>query len=197
VTEKGWEVRPWLKSIHMKGEQMNYRWLSIALGVCLVVMSGLWAQEKQQKTFPATKVIYWPVPGSDVVAPGHVGPWNHPDSIEAVQAAPKQHRVLFENDRIRLLEVTLLPGEREPLHGHKYPSVFTFDAVQPALNDHTPDGKSLDIKRGLTDNEFPACLAMGPQEPHAAKVIDTFPQHFYRLELKKTYGKDIENVHWN
>lgn len=174
---------------------MNYRMLSLVLAVLLAVMTGLWAQDKS-KTFPATKIVAWPVPGSDAVAPGHVGSWDHPDSMDSVQAAPKQHKVLFENDRIRLLEVTILPGEREPLHGHKYPSVFAFDSEQPALNDHTADGHSTDIKRGLTDNEFPACLAMGPQEPHAAKDVDTFPQHFYRLEMKKVYGKNIENVHW-
>jgi hypothetical protein len=177
---------------------MNYRALSMVLGVCLLVTSGLlWAQEKSNsKTFPPTVVISWPFPGSDVVAPGHVGGWDHPDSVDSVSAAPPNHRVVYEDDRIRLLDVTVLPGEKEPLHGHKYPSVFAFDAVQPELNDHTPDGKLLVIKRGLVNNEFPACLAMGPQEPHAAQDVDTFPQHFYRLEFKKLYGKDIENVHW-
>jgi hypothetical protein len=177
---------------------MNYCIVSFALAFCLALMTALWAQEKAApSTFPVTKVVYWPIVGSDVVAPGHVGSWDHPDSLDSVHAAPKQHKVIYEDDRVRLLQVTILPGEREPLHGHKYPSVFAFDSVQPALNDHTPDGKPLDIKRGLLNNEFPACLAMGPQEPHAAEDVDTFPQHFYRLEFKKLYGKNIETVQWH
>jgi hypothetical protein len=176
---------------------MNYRVLSLMLGLCLLVMTGLWAQEKTASTrFPATKVVYWPIPGSDVVAPGHISSWDHPDALDSLNAAPANHRLVYEDDRVRLLEVTILPGETEPLHGHKYPSVFAFDAVQPTLHDHTPDGKPVDLKRGLLDNEFPACLSMGPQEPHAAQNTDTYPQHFYRLEFKAIYGKGIENVHW-
>ena len=53
---------------------MNYRALSIVLGVCLLFIGGLlWAQAKTTKTFPATIVTYWPVPGSQVVAPGTSG----------------------------------------------------------------------------------------------------------------------------
>ena len=180
---------------------MNYQAISTALSGCVVVMAFLWrksaktqAQESATTAFPRTKLTYWPTPDSVVVAPGHVGAWPHPDQLDSVHAAPKQHKILFENDRIRLLEVTILPGEREHLHGHKYPSVFAFDGIQPSLNDRTPDGKELNIPRALTSNDFPACLAMGPQEPHAAKNVDTFPQHFYRLEFKKLYGKDIETT---
>lgn len=176
---------------------MNYQNLSMVLTACLVVMTFLWikslrARQKASDTFPRTIVTHWPMPGSDVVAPGHVGAWSHPDLLDSVHAAPKQHEVMFENDRIRLLEVMILPGESEQLHGHKYPSVFAFDSVQPALHDQTPDGKALEIPRGLMNNEFPACLAMGPQELHAATNVDSFPQHFYRLEFKKLYGKEIE-----
>ena len=175
---------------------MNYRLVSAFLGLCLIAMTGLWVRA-QTSRFPPTKVVYWPMPGSDVVAPGHISKWEHPDSLDSVNAAPGNHRLVFEDDRIRLLEVTILPGETEPLHGHKYPSVFAFDSVQPRLHDHTPEGKPVEIDRGLLGNEFPACLAMGPQEPHAAQNTDSYTQHFYRLEFKKIYGKAIEGVQWH
>ena len=43
--------------------------------------------------------------------------------MDAVAAAPGNHRVLLENDRVRVLEVTVNPGEREPLHAHCLPGV--------------------------------------------------------------------------
>jgi quercetin dioxygenase-like cupin family protein len=46
------------------------------------------------------------------------------DSMDALIAAPKNHRILFENDSVRILEVTLLPGEKEPFHHHQRPSIF-------------------------------------------------------------------------
>ena len=47
--------------------------------------------------------------------------------LDAVKAAPKHHKVLFENDRVRVLEVTLEPNDEEPVHHHRWPSVFVLD----------------------------------------------------------------------
>jgi hypothetical protein len=37
-----------------------------------------------------------------------------PDGYDAVQVAPNSHRVLFENAFVRVLEVTVPPGTKEP-----------------------------------------------------------------------------------
>lgn len=58
------------------------------------------------------------------------------------------------------------------------------------------DGNVVDRKRGSV-REFPVCSSRGTEEPHAAENVDTFPQHFYRLEFKKIYGIDIQNVYWH
>src|ERR1700722_17058153 len=50
--------------------------------------------------------------------------WPWPDSLDAVKAAPKNHRIIYEDDRVRLLEVILWPNEFENLHTHKLPSVM-------------------------------------------------------------------------
>ena len=46
-----------------------------------------------------------------------------PASLDAVAAAPGNHRVLLENDRVRVVEITVAPGEREPVHAHCLPGV--------------------------------------------------------------------------
>jgi hypothetical protein len=38
--------------------------------------------------------------------------------------APKSHRVLFENAFVRVLEVIVAPGTTEPMHHHRWPSLF-------------------------------------------------------------------------
>jgi hypothetical protein len=38
------------------------------------------------------------------------GEWLWGDELDAVVAAPNSHRVVFENDQVRVLEVTLAPG---------------------------------------------------------------------------------------
>ncbi len=55
-----------------------------------------------------------------------------PDRFDALVAAPGNHRVLFENDQVRVLGVTVEPGQTEPPHHHPWPSVFHIDAAQPS-----------------------------------------------------------------
>jgi hypothetical protein len=50
--------------------------------------------------------------------------WKWADSLDAVKAAPQSHHLIFENDKIRILEVILQPLTQEPIHTHKWPSVM-------------------------------------------------------------------------
>jgi hypothetical protein len=47
-----------------------------------------------------------------------------PDSLDAVTAAPANHKVVFENDKVRILQVIGEPYVLEPLHTHKWPSIM-------------------------------------------------------------------------
>jgi hypothetical protein len=99
--------------------------------------------------------------------------WHWPDSMDAQNAAPKNHKVLFENDHVLLLEVTIEPGETENMHGHKWPSIFAYDAVQPKLNNHTlvDDGRQL-VGREFEDKDWyePQCRPLGPEAPHQVTI---------------------------
>ena len=55
----------------------------------------------------------------------NIDKWWTPEN-EALAAAPKNHKLLFENAEVRVLEVTVPPGVREPLHAHRYPSVLYY-----------------------------------------------------------------------
>ena len=45
------------------------------------------------------------------------------DELDGVVAAPDNHRVLFENDEVRVVETVIRAGERTPLHTHLRPTV--------------------------------------------------------------------------
>jgi hypothetical protein len=60
-------------------------------------------------------------------------PQSWPDELDAVRAAPNSHKVLFENAAVRVLEVRVPPGTKEPFHHHRLPSIFiNLDAGGPA-----------------------------------------------------------------
>src|ERR1039458_3986673 len=47
-----------------------------------------------------------------------------PDGFDAVQAAPKSHKVVFLNAFVRVLEVSVSPGTTVPMHHHRWPSLL-------------------------------------------------------------------------
>lgn len=132
--------------------------------------------------------------------PGSPPGFNYPIAMEAVTVDPKNHRVLYRDDHIRLLEVTLWPGDKEAMHGHAYPSVFAFDAIQPAMvNDHPPGGGPPKFGKSVRSDgvpEFPRCQTMGPQNIHAATVQESYPQHFYRMEFVRLDGDNGFDQNW-
>jgi hypothetical protein len=50
--------------------------------------------------------------------------WSWPESLDALAAAPETHRLLFENDAVRVLETQIAPGETTKLHTHRWPGVL-------------------------------------------------------------------------
>jgi hypothetical protein len=47
-----------------------------------------------------------------------------PNATDAMAAAPGQHKVILENDAVRVLEATIPLHGKEPPHTHFWPSVF-------------------------------------------------------------------------
>ena len=111
-----------------------------------------------------------------------------PAELEAVTAAPESHRVLLENEHVRVLEVVVRAGEKEPVHTHPWPSVMLVDraariryfAENGELAFESPEraeGETAEVA-----NPTPAWLE--PEGPHAVENIDTVPFHAIRVELK-------------
>ena len=46
------------------------------------------------------------------------------DELDGVAVAPEIHKVIFENDEVRVLETTISAGETTPLHTHLTPTVM-------------------------------------------------------------------------
>ncbi len=107
--------------------------------------------------------------------------WWRPE-LDATVAAPQHHKVLLENDEVRVLEVTVAPGEREPLHVHRYPAVMIID-TSPHMVEHLQDGNTRDLGvRPPGARWFPVV------QGHAMENVGTVPLHAIRVELKKPQG---------
>lgn len=50
--------------------------------------------------------------------------WPWPLQLDGPIAAPDHHRVIFENERVRVLETTIRVGEITPMHTHRLPTAM-------------------------------------------------------------------------
>jgi mannose-6-phosphate isomerase-like protein (cupin superfamily) len=104
--------------------------------------------------------------------------WWRPE-LDATVAAPGNHKILFENDDVRVLEVTVAPGTQEPMHVHRHSAVIYVDS-SPQMIEHFQDGTSKDL--GVR----PAGVRWLPvSQGHAMENVGSEPLHAIRVELKK------------
>jgi quercetin dioxygenase-like cupin family protein len=112
-------------------------------------------------------------------------PATWPDALDATVAAPQNHKVVLENERVRVLEVTVQPGEREPVHGHKWPSVM-YVMAEDLIRDYDRDGKLLyDSSTDTARMQTPYTIWMPPQAPHSVENLSKTPLRLLRVELKQ------------
>ncbi|HSX38224.1 MAG TPA: hypothetical protein VLE95_05275 [Chlamydiales bacterium] len=81
---------------------------------------------------------------------------------DAVIAAPEAHRIIYENESIRILESLLMPGQIVPFHTHQWDSVIlTIQGSKFTCN----DGNT------IIEEDWP---------PMAEKVQGSFQAHSYQ-----------------
>ena len=97
-------------------------------------------------------------------------------SQDAVTVAPHLYKVVLENERVRVLEIRSLPGERTEMHTHP-------NQVAVAIGDGkyrftSPDGQSMEVE--LTAGQV---MYLPPVE-HTTEIIGTKEARVVLIELK-------------
>ena len=122
------------------------------------------------------------------IDPSNPATWD--PALDAVLAAPKHHKVLFENENLRVLEVSRPPNDEEPVHHHRWPSVFVLDQIKPPVVDISPDGERLppnrDVIAALDSWDKKGCLVVHMAPQPAGRVLNEsdLPLHGIRIEMK-------------
>ena len=119
--------------------------------------------------------------------------WQWPDSLDAVKAAPANHKIVFENEKVRILEVLLEPYENEPVHTHKWPSVM-WSANPDFLNAKViyynyrldPATSKWVIRDSAVNHGGPANRGgyLKPEGPHSVRCVSNQRLLAYRVEFK-------------
>ena len=150
--------------------------LVIVLGICCKPQ----VQSKQERV-----AVTATTPSQQATKYDSNNPASWPDALDATVAAPQNHKVVLENERVRVLEVTVQPGEREPVHGHKWPSVM-YVMAEDLIRDYDSDGKLLyDSRTDKARMQTPYTIWMPPQAPHSVENLSKAPLRLLRVELKQ------------
>ena len=159
---------------------MRHLLLSAMLLIAFVTYDQLQNQAAQERPATTASNQRQPTPRYD---PNNPSSW--PDSLDSVVAAPQNHKVVLENERVRVLEVTVRPGEREPLHMHRMPSVM-YVIEEDNIRDYDADGKLLyDSRTDKAPPKTPYTIWMEPQAPHVVENLSKKPVRLLRVELKQ------------
>ncbi|MDP9236586.1 MAG: cytoplasmic protein [Chloroflexota bacterium] len=96
-------------------------------------------------------------------------------SNDPVQVAPHVYKVSFENDRVRVLDVHMQPGEKSAMHAH--PAYVCYLLAPAKVKFTAGDGTTAEV-------EFPAGVVWRDAEEHAVEYVGLGEMRAVFVELK-------------
>jgi len=106
-----------------------------------------------------------------------------PPELDALIAAPRHHRLLFENDRVRVLDTRIAPGDTVPLHTHCWPAVYQVVSWSDFVRRDEHGAVQVDT-RGKPAIAAGSVLWSGPLGPHKLENVGATELHVVSVELK-------------
>lgn len=113
-----------------------------------------------------------------------VSAWPYPEELDAVIAAPEYHRIVLENDRVRVLDTRIPVGDIVPVHTHRWPAIYyTIVAGDFVRRDQQGnvlfDSRTVPGLLAKSEATFMECLS-----PHSVENVSPNEIHLISVELK-------------
>lgn len=96
---------------------------------------------------------------------------------DAVSIAPDVYRVIFENERVRVLVVTAEPGTKSPMHGHPDSVMHALSDASIVVTSEHGEGHAAEVAAGAT--------FWNAATTHSVGNVGSGNLHFIRVELKE------------
>lgn len=110
-----------------------------------------------------------------------------PDELDALIAAPEHHRLLLENDSVRVLETRIEAGGIVPMHTHRWPGVSYILSWSAFIRRDEQGNVTLDTQ--AKNISFPAGAAIWQDAlgPHTLENVGDRLLHVVTVEMKQAH----------
>lgn len=107
-----------------------------------------------------------------------------PKELDAMIAAPDHHELLLENERVRVLDSLVRPGESTPIHTHEWPSVQYIIGISDFVR-RDDCGQILFDSRESSDKPAAGqAFWSSPLQPHSVLNVGNEDIRVISVELK-------------
>jgi hypothetical protein len=110
---------------------------------------------------------------------------NWPEELDALQAAPQHHKLLFENDFVRVIDACIPEGEITEIHIHQWPASLYIISWSDFIR-YDAEGNVVLDSRNLDKTFMPSTAIWSePLIPRALKNIGGNDLKVICVEIKK------------
>lgn len=109
-------------------------------------------------------------------------PWS--ETLDALTAAPDHHKLLMENDRVRVLETRIPPGEKTAIHTHRWPSALYVLSWGHYVRRDADGTITTDTRQANIPAEIPSVVWLDALPPHSLENVGDTVIHVIGVELK-------------
>ena len=110
--------------------------------------------------------------------------WSWPDEFDALIAAPEHHKLLLENDTVRVLDTLIRPNEITAVHTHKWPATLYILSWSDFVRYDDKNNIVVD-SRNFDKSPLPSSSVWTePLPPHRLKNVGENDIHIISVEIK-------------
>jgi hypothetical protein len=107
------------------------------------------------------------------------------DPLDALIASPNHHRLLMENDKVRVVETLIPAGERTAIHTHQWAGVLHVKSWSDFVRRDDKDNVLVDTRTNEALRN-PAEVLWGPAlPPHSLENVGNQTLRIIAVELKE------------
>jgi quercetin dioxygenase-like cupin family protein len=108
-----------------------------------------------------------------------------PAELDAMVAAPDHHTLLLENERVRVLDSVIRPGESTPVHTHEWPGVLYIIGISDFVRRDDRHNVIFDSRTASSTAAAGQAFWSGPLQPHYVENVGKGEIRVISVELKE------------